>query len=213
MRFIPLAACRFSDGSCAYSKYCSSARRDRDLVIEAQLRGRPKLHQIFHRRTEDRDMGRMRFRPALERRRGSSTSSCRRTSRPAARRGRRPSCSGWRSSRMDSPSSRRKSMPSRSTGSTSSRYILPLGSRRCQTQSWPERIRQRFSCGTTRTCTDAAYRPSGGTGRLSSRIGLDSAGCDRACRPNRHARAPSSLRPSATTAMPSMRPADENKVS
>jgi hypothetical protein len=37
------------------------------LVIEPELRGRPKTRQIFHRCAKDAHMGRMRLRPAFER--------------------------------------------------------------------------------------------------------------------------------------------------
>ena len=60
------------------------------------------------------------------------------------------------------PSSRRKSIPSRNTGSTSSRYIL-RSDVSVSLQSWPERIRQRLSWAITRR-----RAPSRDKGRFSA---------------------------------------------
>src|SRR5579859_6138470 len=43
-------------------------RRNRHFVVEPKLRRGTERRQIFHRRTENPDMGGMRLRPALERR-------------------------------------------------------------------------------------------------------------------------------------------------
>ena len=75
-------------------------------------------------------------------------------------------------------------MPSRSTGSTSSRYIFRSVAS-VSPQSWPERIRQRLSCGMTRI--RAPSRMTLGAAGWRHLVGLGQAECDRACRPNRHA--------------------------
>src|SRR5262249_18871160 len=66
----------------------------------------------------------------------------------------------------DRPSSRRKSMPSRSTGSTSSRYILRSAAS-VSLQSCPERMRQILSCGFTRKRSPSRTRLGAPAGAIA----------------------------------------------
>ena len=158
----------------------------RDLVIEPQLCRRPERRQIFHRRAEYLDVGRMQFRPALQCGEALPPALAVGLFARAAVGGEHAACSGWRSSRW---------LARRRAGNPCPR-AAPVRRRRDRAFAPTPRYRSSPGrSGSGRDCrapSRAAARRRGSIPacRPASSDRSATAECGRACRPNRRAPAP-----------------------